>query len=77
MFHKLIKELVEPSPESKTMKLDRQVAIVFELQNYKRYYPVILRILRGLKISWDKPEFKRLLDEIDITIKYIETRIGA
>lgn len=75
VFHKLIKELVEPSCENSSKYLDRQIAIVFELRNYKRYYPVSLRILKGLKKSWGKPEFKRIIDEIDISIKHIEQNI--
>lgn len=75
VFHKLIKELVEPSCEHNLKYLNRQIAIIFELRNYKRYYPVSLRILKGLKESWSKPEFKRLIDEIDISIKHIEQSI--
>ena len=75
VFHKLIKELVEPETQGQTMKLDRQIAIVFELRNYTRYYPVSLRILKGLKGSWDKPELKRLIDEINISIEHIEKNI--
>ena len=71
-FHKLIKELVEPSSEGQSMKLDRQIIIIFELKHYKRYYPVSLRILKRLKVSWNKPEVKDIIDEIDITIKHIE-----
>ena len=72
IFHKLIQGLVEPSTEKHSMYLDRQIAIIFELRNYKRYYPVSLRILKRLKISWNKPGFMRLIEEIDITILHIE-----
>ncbi len=73
VFHRLIKELVEPV-KSKVMMLDRQIAIVFELRHYTRYYPATLRILKGLIDFWkDKDIDKRLIDEIDMTIKYIET----
>lgn len=75
VFHKLIKELVEPEIQDQLMKLDRQIAIVFELQNYKRYYPVSLRILKGLKSTCDEVKHKRLIDEIDISIKQIEKNI--
>ena len=34
VFHKLIKELVEPSTQGQVMYVDRQIAIIFELQNY-------------------------------------------
>lgn len=75
VFHKLIKELVEPETPAQAMKLDRQVALVFELRNYKKYYPVTLRILKGLKNSRMKPEHKRLLNEINISIEHIENNI--
>ena len=75
VFHNLIKELVEPTREDGIKYLDRQIAIVFELQNFKRYYPVILRILNNLRRSWDNPEYQTLIREIDLSIEYIETKI--
>jgi hypothetical protein len=50
-FHDLIQQLVEPEDPNKTMRLDRQIAVIFELRSrtFKRYYPVKLRILEGLK----------------------------
>ena len=68
-YHKLIKDLVEPDKKGKEMKLDRQIAIIYELTNYKQYYPVSKRILQGLLISWK--DNKRLIDEINITLNYI------
>ena len=77
VFHKLIKELVEPPSKDETLFLDRQIAIVFELKNFKRYYPVSLRILQGIKESWSSlpSNYKRLIDEIDLTIQHIENNI--
>lgn len=49
VYHKLVKELVGPEKENDKMYLDRQAAIVFELRNFKRYYPFSLRMLKGLK----------------------------
>ena len=75
-FHKLIKELVEPESGTQTMKLDRQIAVLFELRNYKRYYPVSLRILEGLKASWETKEAnERLVNEIKLTIIHIENTL--
>ncbi|MBL7794762.1 MAG: hypothetical protein JNK77_20670 [Saprospiraceae bacterium] len=72
-YHKLIDELVGAA---NTPKLDRQVAIIFELFNFKDYHLVTLRILNGLKESWSDPndpdKYKRLIDEIDLTVKEIE-----
>lgn len=61
------------------MGLDRQIAIIFELRKFKEYFPVILRILRGLRTSWTDygPEDKRsrLHEELDESIGYIERKL--
>jgi hypothetical protein len=71
-YHKLIKELVDTGAP----KLDRQIAIVFELRNFKNYFPVSIRILNGLKAEWGKDEqqdkYLRLLQEIDLTLSYMK-----
>lgn len=73
-FHKLVKDLVEPEERDKAMRLDRQVAIIFELTKYAEYYPVSKRILEGLLISWGETKAnQRLIDEINISLKYIKT----
>jgi len=69
-YHKLIDELVG-GQSGRTIMLDRQVAIIFELRNFKEYYPVTSRILNGLKINWVNSD-KRLLEEIALTEKYID-----
>jgi hypothetical protein len=75
-FHKLIKELVQPDPDLKITFIDRQAAIVFELRHFKRYYPLSYRTLIGLKNLWkDKPELKRLIEEIDLTLAFLEPKI--
>jgi len=75
-YHKLIDELVGGS--DKNLMLDRQVAIIFELRNFKEYYPVTLRILTGLRETWSHPKSidnsKRLLEEISLTEKYIKSK---
>ncbi|WAG06682.1 hypothetical protein NRZ30_16695 [Aeromonas jandaei] len=67
-YHKLIAQLVGSERSTNTMKLDSQVAIVFELQRFKRYKPVTLRILQGLKDEWSETTHPRLITEIDIAI---------
>ncbi|MNG37384.1 hypothetical protein D3C84_1247180 [compost metagenome] len=61
------------------MRLDRQIAVVFELRNFKEYFPVTLRIFKGLKESWAEygPEEKRerLHEELDLAITYIEKKL--
>jgi len=76
-YHRLIKELVGGDNES-TM-VDRQIAVVFELRRFKKYFEVSLRILRGLRENWGRrpdPEGRltRLLKELDISIGYIESK---
>ena len=71
-FHKLIKELVAPDPESKVSWLDRQAAVVFELRHFPRYYEFTERTLKGLKEKWTSdPDFHwtRLIEEINLTLE--------
>jgi hypothetical protein len=77
VYHKLVKELVEP-PAAGGLFVDRQAAIMYELRNFKRYYPYSLRMLQGLKQHWSTVpnQFPRLLDELDITIAFLEKRVG-
>lgn len=48
VYHKLVKELVEPPSENAALYIDRQAAIIYEMRNFKRYYPYTLRMLEGL-----------------------------
>ncbi len=76
-YHNLIDELV--GGPGKTPMLDRQIATVYELRNFKEYYPVSLRILAGLKQTWadrgDSNKNKRVLDEINLTELHIKSRM--
>ena len=77
-FHRLIKELVSPDPGTQSTWLDRQMAAVFELRHFPRYYEVTVRILRGLREQWGSiPNVKtrRLIEEIDLTLEHIDHRI--
>jgi hypothetical protein len=73
-YHKLIKELVQPEDEKERMYVDRQTAILYELRNFKRYYPFSYRTLVSLKIKWEKVpgQFPRLLEELNLTINFLE-----
>jgi hypothetical protein len=76
-FHRLIKELVSPDPDTKSIWIDRQMAAIFELRHFPRYYEVTIRILNGLREKWSAdPDFKwrRLIEEIDLTVEYIRHR---
>jgi hypothetical protein len=73
-FHRLIKELVSPDPDTKSTWIDRQMAAVFELRHFPRYYEVTVRILGGLREHWSNipdPEIHRLIEEIDLTLEHI------
>jgi hypothetical protein len=73
-YHDLIKRLVEPDQPTGTLKLDRQIAVVYELRNFPEYAEVTSRILDGLKASWgDLTSAKRLLLEIDLTLAALQT----
>jgi hypothetical protein len=73
-FHRLIKELVSPGADTQFIWIDRQMAVLFELRHFPRYYPVTLRILNGLREKWSAdPDFKwpRLIEELDLTVECI------
>lgn len=74
IYHEKIKELVEPQGKDTPIYLDRQIAIIFELRHFKRYYPVSHRILKGLLKDWENGE-ERLRSEIMHTISYIENHV--
>lgn len=70
-YHRLIKELVDGETPDVVLRLDRQIAILFELRNYPSYYEVTQRILVGLKEGgWDRYS-QRLGVEIDLTLQHI------
>lgn len=80
-YHNLIKQLVDRENPDQPKKLDRQTAVVFELRDFKHYFPVSLRILKGLRSDWGDgsygPEGKRdrLLEEIDLAIEYMQKQV--
>ncbi len=74
IYHRLVKELVSPDPESRVVWIDRQTAVLFELRRFHRYHEHTLRTLLGLREKWSNdPEFsfKRLLEELDLTVEHI------
>jgi hypothetical protein len=79
IYHQLIKDLVKPEATGDSMILDRQIAIVFELRHFPDYFELTLRILQGLKRHWSTGtghlQFKRLLDEMKRTIKFVQKRV--
>ena len=88
IYHRLIRNLVEPDfqddPTSnnipniqhieKGKKVDRLVAIVFELRNFPEYFEVTERILNGLKLQWENDPCNRpIIKEMQYTLSYITT----
>lgn len=78
-FHRLIKELVEPPSEGASLYIDRQCAVLYELRFFPRYYPFTRRTLQSLKNKWslDGRSFPRILEELEITLKIIDSRMSS
>lgn len=76
-FHRLVRELVSPDSLQGVMWIDRQAAVVFELRHFHRYYDFTERMLAGLRSKWTRDpnsQWPRLIEEVDLTLKYIESR---
>lgn len=77
-YHRLIKELVSPDETGSTW-IDRQVAVVFELRHFRRYFEVTARVLSGLEASWStatpSDAMQRLIREINLTQEYMRRMI--
>lgn len=79
-YHALIKQLVEQETPDQPMRLDRQIAVIFELRRFAHYRPVTLRIFKGLKQDWAgqaQPSRARLHEELDLAIEEIERKISC
>ena len=73
-YHKLIKELNQSDTPNEPIKLYRQVAIVYELRNYPRYFSVSKRILEGWleEMKDDKNKnMKPLYEEMRLCIEFM------
>jgi len=70
-YHRLIKEMVEGDGD-KGPYVDRQLAVVYELKNYREYRGASIKILTGFRESvlsqGTEASFDRLLAQIDETI---------
>jgi hypothetical protein len=71
-YHRLVSWLVEGREDQKVIRLDSQIAVAYELRNYREYKEVSIRILKGLRERWckksDMPDIDRLIEEIDYTL---------
>ena len=72
-YHDIIHKMVAGHPDG-NVRLDSQLAEIFELRNYREYREVTARILRGLLDgAWaDKPSTPRLRLEIELTLAALE-----
>jgi hypothetical protein len=74
-YHNLLSDLVEGRKGQKVPRLDSQIAVVYELRNYREYREVSIRILEGLKSVWsDNPKNARLTKEIDYTLEKLRKK---
>ena len=71
-YHRLIKELVQPSENGATY-VDRQCAAVFELKRFMAYKDLTIRTLTGLRDQWrtSKAFHPRLEMEIELTLGFL------
>lgn len=69
-YHKLIKDLNQSDTPGEDIKLYRQVAIVYELRNFPRYFQVTKRILSNWPRKQD-PQLVSLYKEMDDAVAYM------
>jgi hypothetical protein len=74
-YHRLIKELVQPS-EDRLTYVDRQCAAVFELVRFKQYRMLTLRILSGIQADWEQQNklHPRLAKEFELALTALRQR---
>ena len=73
IYHELITTVAGGDGKTQ-LKLYRQISSVYELRNFPEYFPVTKRILMGIKDETqgnEREDVKRLIEEIDITLNYI------
>jgi hypothetical protein len=79
-YHALIMRLVRPEPEVGLL-IAVQVAAIFELRHFPRYFECTERILADLYGYWNDPKFgkqhewRHLIAEIGLTRAFIRSRL--
>jgi hypothetical protein len=72
-FHKLVRDFVAPHEPGAAQGMDAQAAIIFELRHFPRYYGFTQRLLVRVKKQFSvDPRSSDLIEEIDLTLKYIQ-----
>ncbi|MFA6285308.1 MAG: hypothetical protein WC643_02135 [Parcubacteria group bacterium] len=77
-YHQLIKELNQSDSPGEAIKLYRQVAVVYELRNYPRYYSVSKRILKGWLEEMKNDQnmnMRPLYEEMRLCIEFMDKKI--
>ncbi|MBS7807144.1 hypothetical protein [Variovorax sp. PCZ-1] len=79
VFHRLVKELVEPDEKTGVLYIDRQAAVAFELRHFSRYHEFTERLLKSFlhKCEQDQENLGKhamLLEEMRQTIAFIEKK---
>ena len=75
-YHKLVNWLVDGREDQEVIRLDSQIAAVYELRNYRDHKEVSIRILNGLKSYWNENLDNARLAKIDRLIKEIDYTLG-
>lgn len=70
-YHHLVKQLVEGDAPELPTRVDRQIAVIYELKNFPLYFPVTRRVLIGLQKDWGG-RVVRVDAEIAITLGDID-----
>lgn len=76
-FHNIVEKVVSPESKDGLFYRDRQAAVIFELRHFPRYYEFTERMLARLKAKWiaePVAHSELLLEEIDLSLKYIQKR---
>lgn len=79
-YHQLIKELNQSDTPNEPIKLYRQVAVVYELRNYPRYFSVSGRILQGWldsRSEESKKNFPSLFKEMELSVEFMNKNFWA
>jgi len=77
-YHKLIKELNQSDTPNEPIKLYRQVAVVYELRNYPRYFTVSKRILKGWLEEMKDDKNKNIIplyEEMRLSIEFMNKNL--
>lgn len=75
-YHNLVRDLVERREDQEVIRLDSQIAVVYELRNYREYREVSIRILEGLKSYWVDNSDNARLAKLDRLIKEVDYTLG-